>query len=281
MLIYSKFHSLGVSLVLALASLCAFSTARADDDAAYAPVTVMHSSSPVFETDKSWKFEDNHLIFFQPNSNANGKRYLIWKDYRWIVGSGEITAIDPDSGARVTASRQQVDSDGKLLKDKEIMKDLKDRVKDRANDGSYRTKTVFDAPDYDSYSEPPVGSRHTYERTYYENDGYSDTTSTDYDSYSEPTVEYQRTYYGTYGTPAHDYEYSSSPYYYSEPNDYDEVYYGPDVELDFDLRGHRHHSFRHDDSSGHRHSSGESRSGEQRHSESHSHPTGGGRTHDR
>ena len=42
-----------------------------------------------YENKKAWDFDDDELVFKNPNRNADGKRYLIWKDYYWVIGDNE------------------------------------------------------------------------------------------------------------------------------------------------------------------------------------------------
>ena len=85
----------------------------------------------IYESKNSWKFDDDELEFKSANPNADGKRYLIWKDYHWIVGENEITVIDPSPfGTTITSSRHQLDKKGRKLKDEKIMDSLKDQAGD-------------------------------------------------------------------------------------------------------------------------------------------------------
>jgi hypothetical protein len=83
----------------------------------------------IYESKKSWKFDDDELEFKNANPNPDGKRYLIWKDYHWIIGDNEITVIDPSPfGTTITSSRNQIDHKGRRLKDEKVMDSLKDQA---------------------------------------------------------------------------------------------------------------------------------------------------------
>jgi hypothetical protein len=86
---------------------------------------------PVFEIKSGWKFDDDQLVFLNANENADGKRYIVWKDYQWAIGDGQITIFDTRPyGTTFSSNRRQVDEDGKPMKDKDVMNDMKDHAKD-------------------------------------------------------------------------------------------------------------------------------------------------------
>ena len=87
---------------------------------------------PVYETEKSWKFDDgDNLVFFNPSPNANGLRFVRWKDYNWTVTKDLITVSDPRPyGTTLQGRRGQLDKDSKLQSDKDLMKELKNEAGD-------------------------------------------------------------------------------------------------------------------------------------------------------
>jgi hypothetical protein len=85
----------------------------------------------VYETKNGWKFKDDTLVFFSENRNPDGRRYIIWKDYHWIITETEFTVLDPRPfGTSITASRRGTDKKGRQLSDNQIMDDLKDQAGD-------------------------------------------------------------------------------------------------------------------------------------------------------
>jgi hypothetical protein len=85
----------------------------------------------VYETKDGWKFKDDELVFKTPNQNADGNRYLIWKDYHWIVNDSQITVIDPAPfGTTITSARHGLDKKGRRMDDEKTMDSLKDQAGD-------------------------------------------------------------------------------------------------------------------------------------------------------
>ncbi len=83
----------------------------------------------IYESKKSWEFDDDELEFKSSNPNPDGKRYLVWKDYHWIVGDNEITVIDPRPfGTSITSARRTLDRKGRIQKDEDVMDSLKDQA---------------------------------------------------------------------------------------------------------------------------------------------------------
>jgi len=83
----------------------------------------------VYESKKSWEFDDDELEFKSSNPNPDGKRYLVWKDYHWIIGDNEITVIDPRPfGTSITSARRTLDRKGRIQKDEDVMDSLKDQA---------------------------------------------------------------------------------------------------------------------------------------------------------
>jgi len=83
----------------------------------------------VYESKRSWEFDDDELDFKNSNPNQDGKRYLVWKDYHWIVGENEITVIDPRPfGTSMTSGRHTQDHKGRVQKDEKVMDSLKDQA---------------------------------------------------------------------------------------------------------------------------------------------------------
>jgi hypothetical protein len=97
----------------------------------------------VYESKKSWEFDDDELDFKNSNPNPDGKRYLVWKDYHWIIGDNEITVIDPRPyGTSITSARRTVDRKGRVQKDEKVM----DSLKDQAGDIRRSREPVYYAP---------------------------------------------------------------------------------------------------------------------------------------
>jgi len=85
----------------------------------------------IYESKKSWDFDDDELEFKSSNPNPDGKRYLVWKDYHWIIGDNEITVIDPRPfGTSITSARRTLDRKGRIQKDEKVMDSLKDQAGD-------------------------------------------------------------------------------------------------------------------------------------------------------
>lgn len=85
----------------------------------------------VYESKKSWSFDDDELDFKSSNPNPDGKRYLVWKDYHWIIGENEITVVDPRPfGTSITSGRHTIDRKGRVQKDEKVMDSLKDQAGD-------------------------------------------------------------------------------------------------------------------------------------------------------
>jgi hypothetical protein len=85
----------------------------------------------VYETKNGWKFKDDALVFFNENRNPDGRRYILWKDYHWVITETEFTVLDPRPfGTSITASRRGTDKKGRQLSDNQIMDDLKDQAGD-------------------------------------------------------------------------------------------------------------------------------------------------------
>lgn len=83
----------------------------------------------IYESKKSWDFDDDELEFKSSNPNPDGKRYLVWKDYHWIIGENEITVIDPRPyGTSITSARHTLDRKGRVQKDEKVMDSLKDQA---------------------------------------------------------------------------------------------------------------------------------------------------------
>jgi hypothetical protein len=87
---------------------------------------------PVYEVKDGWKFDKgDNLAFSNPSPNPDGARFLLWKDYVWMVTAEQIVAIDlRPNGTQVKGRRQQRTKDDKLQSDKDLMSDLKDQVED-------------------------------------------------------------------------------------------------------------------------------------------------------
>lgn len=122
----------------------------------------------VFENDGDWKFNDDRLVFERGNLNPDGRRFIRWKDYDWAITSDEITIIDPRPyGGSFTASRNQVDSDNKLIPEKKLMNDMKDEAKDlrkRNEKGEEASIPEYDASYGTTYSGPDY---YEYDSSYY------------------------------------------------------------------------------------------------------------------
>jgi hypothetical protein len=85
----------------------------------------------IYETKNGWKFKDDTLVFSNENRNADGRRYIIWKDYHWVITENEFTVLDPRPfGTSLTASRHGTDKKGRPLSDHQVMDDLKDQAGD-------------------------------------------------------------------------------------------------------------------------------------------------------
>jgi len=152
-------HWLGVALLtlnIAGSALCADAPAPPPTPAP--PSAQVIEKAPVFEIKSGWKFDDDQLIFANPNQNGDGKRYVVWKDYQWAVSDDLITIYDTRPyGATFSAKRKQVDEDGKPLKDKDIMNDMKDHAKDIREANTPRPPPP--PPGYydDYYGSPVIG----------------------------------------------------------------------------------------------------------------------------
>lgn len=87
---------------------------------------------PVFESDKSWKFDKQKMLSFGNESpNRDGARFLRWEGYTWVVSENAIVCVDPRPyGTTVQGARFQKDADGKAISDKDLMKDLKKQAND-------------------------------------------------------------------------------------------------------------------------------------------------------
>jgi hypothetical protein len=84
--------------------------------------------TPIYESEKAWKFEDENLMFFNPSQNQGGVRYIRWKDYNWMVTQAQIIVSDPRPfGTQLQGSRNQMTKDGPQS-DKDLMNDLKDQA---------------------------------------------------------------------------------------------------------------------------------------------------------
>ncbi|HYG73911.1 MAG TPA: hypothetical protein VEK08_02765 [Planctomycetota bacterium] len=122
-------RTLSVLLFLSVSALCAGGETAAlvqeRDPFLGAPLP----QNVVYESKNGWKFEDDTLVFKNPNSNADGKRYLIWKEYHFVIADNEITVLDPRPfGTILTAARTGNDKKGRPLSEKKIMDELKDQA---------------------------------------------------------------------------------------------------------------------------------------------------------
>jgi len=110
------------SLLLALAGFTA---------AAAEPATGAKPPRDVtFETNKTWSFKDGQLAFFNPSPNADGSRYLSWKDLQWAVSEKEITVYDPrPAGVSFAWLRHKPDDQGQALTDKDLMERMQDEAR--------------------------------------------------------------------------------------------------------------------------------------------------------
>jgi hypothetical protein len=108
-----------------LAALPTAGCAEAAPAATAAPAT----PALVYEPEKSWKFDDDQLLFSNPSPNPDGSRFIRWKDYDWVVTKDLITVYDSRPyGTTLQGRRGQLNKDGKPLRDKDLMNELKDEA---------------------------------------------------------------------------------------------------------------------------------------------------------
>jgi hypothetical protein len=119
-------------VALLLWSLALLFTAPSRAAAAEGVTAPAPGPAPVLDPEKSWKFDDHdNLVFFSPCPNADGSRFIRWKDYNWTVLGDSIVVSDPrEYGTTLQGRRGQLDKDSKVLSDKDLMNELKKEAGD-------------------------------------------------------------------------------------------------------------------------------------------------------
>lgn len=106
------------------------SRVSAEDDRSDREEQMQAPVQPVYEGEKTWKFEHDNLVFFNPSPNQGGVRYMVWKDYTWVVTQNQITVIDQRPyGTQLQGQRNLMTNDGPQ-DDKDLMNDLKRQAGD-------------------------------------------------------------------------------------------------------------------------------------------------------
>jgi hypothetical protein len=99
----------------------------------------------IFESEKSWEFDHNELVFHSENPNADDVRFLRWKGYNWVVTAEKIMVIDPRPyGTRMQAPRHRQIKGRKIQSDKDMMNELKKNAKQarKAREPKSRRRSV-------------------------------------------------------------------------------------------------------------------------------------------
>lgn len=84
----------------------------------------------VYESEKSWEFKKDMLVFYSENPNATNVRFIRWKGYNWVVTTKSIMVMDPRPyGTQLKAPRHRRIKDNKTQSDKDLMNELKKNAK--------------------------------------------------------------------------------------------------------------------------------------------------------